>query len=190
VAPSGHSSRVRTTTSSTWASLMVRRDSRTGLIAQPVQPPGQEAGPPSDHGAPVDARPRRYGGVAAALGAGQHDPRPQRQPLRGPAPLRPVLQSPPLGPGQHQRLQPAITHHSSRPRTEGSVTTKPGTETKHDSRGDDNTQDQDTSPRSAPSLSRYQHPDRSHLDRLRPKRRTCLPVHQWSDNAGGPPFAS
>ena len=68
-----------------------------GLIAQPVQPPGQEPGPPLEHRVPADPQPRRHRGVTAALGAGQHDPRPQRQPLRGLAPLRPVLQCPPLG---------------------------------------------------------------------------------------------
>ena len=51
---------------------------------------------------------------------------PQCQPLRGLAPLRPVLQCPPLVPGQHQRRQPAITHASSRPRANGPVTTRPG----------------------------------------------------------------
>ncbi len=57
------------------------RHARAGLIAQPVQPPGQEPGPPLPHGAPVDAQPRRDRRIAAVLGAGEHDPRPQRQPL-------------------------------------------------------------------------------------------------------------
>jgi hypothetical protein len=38
-----------------------------------------------------------------------------------------------------------ITHIPSRPRTKGRVTTKPGPETKHDSCGDGETQDRDTS---------------------------------------------
>ncbi|MCW2930556.1 MAG: hypothetical protein JWM19_1518 [Actinomycetia bacterium] len=59
------------------------RDARPGLIAQPVQPGRQEPGPPLGHGGPADAQPRRDRGIAAALGAGQHDPCPQCQPLRG-----------------------------------------------------------------------------------------------------------
>ncbi len=148
VAPSGVSSRVRTTTSSTWASLMVRGTPGPGLIAQPVQPPGQEPGPPLPDSGPADAQPRGHGDVGAAVRAGQHDPRPQRQPLGGLPPLRPVLQRPPLGLGQHQRLQPRITHATSRPRTNGSRHHPAGSETKHDSRGDKGTQDRDTrSPR-------------------------------------------
>ena len=53
---------------------------------------------------------RRDRDVAAALRAGQHDPRPQRQPLRSPPARSPSLQRPPLGIRQHQRLQPVITH--------------------------------------------------------------------------------
>jgi hypothetical protein len=45
-----------------------------GFVAQPVQPGGQEPGPPLPHGGPADAQPRRDRDVAAALGAGQHDP--------------------------------------------------------------------------------------------------------------------
>ena len=40
---------------------------------------------------------------------------PQRQPLGGLPPFCPVLQCPPLGLRQHQRLQPRITHAISRP---------------------------------------------------------------------------
>ena len=136
MAPSGTSSRVRTTTSSSWASVIVRGTPRAGLIAQPVQPGCQEPVPPLPHGCPADAQPRRRRGVAAALGAGQHDPGPQRQPLRGLAARGPSLQNPPLGIGQHQRLQPVITHATSRPRPQGPVTIQPGSETKRDSRGD------------------------------------------------------
>ena len=118
VAPSGTSSRVRTTTSSTWASVIVRGTPGPGLVAQPVQPAGQEPGPPLPDGGPADAQPRGHGDIGPAVRAGQHDPRPQRQPLRGLPPLRPVLQRPPLGLRQHQRLQPRITHATSRPRTE------------------------------------------------------------------------
>ena len=82
------------------------RHPRTRLVTQPVQPLCQEPGPPLAHGAPVHPQPRGDGDVGAAVRAGQHDPRPQRQPLSGFPPLRPVLQRPPLGPGQHQRLKP------------------------------------------------------------------------------------
>src|SRR6266487_1974745 len=122
------------------------RPRRGGLIAQPVQPPGQEAGPPLPNCGPVDAQPRGDGNIGPAVRAGQDDPRPQRQPLRGLPPLRPVLQRPPLGIRQHQRVQPPITNATSRPRADGLVTTKPGSETKHDSRGDEKTQDRDTRP--------------------------------------------
>ena len=93
------------------------RHPRAGLIAQPVQPPGQEPGPPLAHGAPVHPQPRGDGDIGAAVRAGQHDPRPQRQPLRGLPSLRPVLQRPPLGLRQHHRYQPRITHATSRPQT-------------------------------------------------------------------------
>ncbi len=52
-----------------------------GLIAQPVQPAGQEAGPPPGHGAAADAQPRGDGDIGPAVRAGQDDPCPQRQPL-------------------------------------------------------------------------------------------------------------
>jgi hypothetical protein len=39
--------------------------------------------------------------------------------------LAPSLQPLPLGIGQHQRLQPAITHDISRPQTQNPVTTEP-----------------------------------------------------------------
>jgi len=91
VAPSGTSSSVRTITSSTWASVMVRGTPGTRLVAQPVQPAGQEPGQPPADRLEVDAQPRCDGRVAAAVSAGRHDPRPQRQALRGAAPLDPVL---------------------------------------------------------------------------------------------------
>jgi hypothetical protein len=56
---------------------------------------------------PLQRRDRR---IAAAFSAGQHHPRPQRQPLRRLPPHGPSLQRPPLSIRQHQRLQPAITH--------------------------------------------------------------------------------
>ena len=145
VAPSGVSSRVRTTTSSTCASLMRPRDARAGLVAQPVQPLCQEPGPPLADRGPADAQPRGHRDIGRAVRAGQHDPRPQRQPLSGLAPLRPVLQHPPLGLRQHQRLQPVITHATSRPRAGAAVTTWLWPETKSDSRGEKGTQDRDTS---------------------------------------------
>ena len=123
------------------------RHPRTGVIGQPVQPAGQEPGPPLRDCAPVDSQPRRDRGIAVALGARQHDPCPQRQALCGLAPLRPVLQRPPLSIGQRQRLQPVITHATSRPPAKGAVTTRLEPETKHDSRGDEATQDRDTSHR-------------------------------------------
>ena len=118
-----------------------------GLIAQPVQPLGQEAGPPLAHGAPVHPQPRGDGDIGPAVRAGQHDPRPQRLPLRGLPPLRPVLQRPPPGPGQHQRLQRAITHtastlHEPADRNPGHGAGLPGT--KSASRGAVTTQDRDT----------------------------------------------
>ncbi len=120
------------------------RHPRTGLVAQPVQPAGQEPGPPLPDGGPADAQPRGHGDIGPAVRAGQHDPRPQRQPLRGLPPLRPALQRPPLGLRQHQRLQPRITHATSRPRIRGPVTAWLWPETKHDSRGERGTQDRDT----------------------------------------------
>ena len=126
------------------------RHSRPGLVAEPVQPAGQEPGPPLRHGDPADPQPRRDGRIVPALSARQHDPRPQRQPLGGLPPPRPVLQHPPLSLRQHQRLQPRITHATSRPRPADLVTTQPGPETKHDSRGAKRTQDRDTSRGPAP----------------------------------------
>ena len=99
------------------------RDARAGLVAQPeFQAAGQERITTGSRG-PADAQPRSDGDIGAAVRAGQHDPRPQRQPLSGLAPLRPVLQRPPLGFGQHQRLQPVITHATSRPRADAAVIT-------------------------------------------------------------------
>ena len=120
------------------------RDARAGLIAQPVQAAGQQPGPPLGDRGPADAQPRSDGDIRAAVRAGQHDPRPQRQPLGGLAPLRPVLQRPPLGFGQHERLQPVITHATSRPRADAAVVTWLWPETKSDSRGEKGTQDRDT----------------------------------------------
>ena len=56
---------------------------RPGLIAQPVQPAGQEPGPPPGHGAPADTQPGRDRGVVTALSARQHNPGPHRQTLGG-----------------------------------------------------------------------------------------------------------
>jgi hypothetical protein len=67
------------------------RYSRARLIAQSVQPPGQEPGPPYGDRAAVDAQPGGDSRVAAAVRAGQHDPRPHRQALRGAAAHGPVL---------------------------------------------------------------------------------------------------
>ena len=57
------------------------RHPRPRLIAQPVQPPGQEPVPPLPHSAPADAQPRRYGGIAVRL---------RRRPARS-APAMPAL---------------------------------------------------------------------------------------------------
>ncbi len=116
-----------------------------GLIAQAIQPPGQEPGPPLPDGGPADAQPRGHRNVRPAIRAGQHDPGPQRQPLRGLAPLRPVLQRPPLGPGQHQRLKPRVSHATSRPRAKRHVTIRQESEMKCDSRGGKGTQVRDAS---------------------------------------------
>jgi hypothetical protein len=43
---------------------------------------------------------------------------------------------PPLSIGQHQRLQPRVTHATSRPRAIGPVTTQQESKTKRNSRGD------------------------------------------------------
>jgi hypothetical protein len=74
---------------------------------------------------PRFTRSRGDGDIGAAVRAGQDDPRPQRQPLRGFPPLRPVLRRPPPGLGQHQRLKPAITHTASRPREPASRNPRP-----------------------------------------------------------------
>ena len=73
VAPSGTSSKVRTTTSSTRASVMVRGTPGRGSSVNP------------------SSRSRRDREITAVLRASQHNPRPQRQALRGTAPLDPVL---------------------------------------------------------------------------------------------------
>ena len=117
VAPSGISSSVRTTTSSTWASVMVRGTPGRGSSPSPSS---RRARKRARHLVTVPRFTRSRAATAmldAAVRAGQHDPRPQRQPLSGFPPLRPVLQRPPLGLGQHQRLKPVITHTASRPRT-------------------------------------------------------------------------
>ena len=125
-----------------------------GLVAQPVQPAGQEPGPPLGDRGPADAQPRGDGDIGRAVRAGQHDPRPQRQPLRGLPPLRPVLQCPPLGFGQHQRLQPVITHTASRLQTGYPVTIWPRSVARSDSRGEKGTQDRNTS-RGSPGRFSY-----------------------------------
>ena len=67
-APSGTSSSVRTTTSSTWGVADGARHPRTGLIGQPVQPAGQEPGPPLRDRAPADPQLRGDRGNAVTLG--------------------------------------------------------------------------------------------------------------------------
>jgi hypothetical protein len=91
VAPSGTSSSVRTTTSSTCASVMVRGTPGRGSSVSPSSLPQEPRPPPGDRLA-VDAQPRRDREIAAAPGAGQHDPRLQRQALRGAAALRTALE--------------------------------------------------------------------------------------------------
>jgi transposase len=90
VAPSGTSSRVRTTTSSTWASVIVR--GTPDAARHPARPAGWPGtGPPLGHRVAADAQPGGHGYVVMPFGAGQHDPCPQRQVLRSAAALRPVL---------------------------------------------------------------------------------------------------
>jgi hypothetical protein len=67
------------------------RHSRTRVVGEPVEPVPQETRPPPDDRLEVDAQPRCDGRVATAVSAGQHDPRPQRQPLRGAPAPDPVL---------------------------------------------------------------------------------------------------
>jgi hypothetical protein len=89
VAPSGTCSRVRTTTSSTWASVMVRGTPGRGSS---VSPSSRSCRKRTRHLVTVlRLTPARHREVAVSPGAGQHDPRPQRQALCGAAPLDPVL---------------------------------------------------------------------------------------------------
>ena len=62
------------------------RRARARPVAQPVQSVPGEALAPFAHRVGVDLEPRTDPPRAAGLGAGQHDPRPQRQPLRRPPP--------------------------------------------------------------------------------------------------------
>jgi hypothetical protein len=79
-----------------------RRPARPGLVAQPVQPAGQEPVPPPRHRRLPHPQLRRDHLIVPALRAGQHDLGPQRQRLRGLRPPRPPHQLVPLRIRQHQ----------------------------------------------------------------------------------------
>ena len=116
VAPWGTSSSVRITTSSTWASLMLRGTPGRGSSPSPSSRLAG-TGPPLGHAGPAEAQPRGRPRCWGLRPRRLRRSRPQRQPLGGLPPLRPVLQRPPLSLRQHRWLQPVITHATSRPRT-------------------------------------------------------------------------
>ena len=85
---------------------------RARLVAQPVQPMlGKSVAPLADR-VGVHSEPRADQPRAAHLGAGQHDPGPQRQPLCRPPPHRQGFQCGPLRLAQLQCLQPRAAHHA------------------------------------------------------------------------------
>ena len=83
---------------------------RARIVAQPVQPMLGKAVAPLADRVGVHSEPRADQPRAARLGAGQHDPRPQRQPLRRPPPRRQGPQRRPLRLAQLQCLQPRTAH--------------------------------------------------------------------------------
>src|SRR3712207_1756541 len=86
------------------------RRPRARLVAQPVQPPVQEAPPPLADRLVADAEFRRDLLVLGARRAGQHDPRPQRQGLRRRAPGRERGELPPLRVAHRQFRKPPTRH--------------------------------------------------------------------------------
>src|SRR5690242_3715854 len=83
------------------------------LVAEPFQPGFQEPRPPLACRRPRYPQVGRHPADRAAIRAGQHDPRAQRQRLSGlPAP-RPPLQDLPLVIGQHDRLKLRARHEPS-----------------------------------------------------------------------------
>ena len=78
--------------------LIGHRARRTGtrLVGQPLKPVLHKPGPPLADGDLVDPQQLGDRGVGVTLGAGQHDPRPQRQLLRRLRPTSPPLQRLPL----------------------------------------------------------------------------------------------
>lgn len=112
-----------TTTSSTWASVIRRGTPGRGSSHSPSSRSRRKPGPPPDVRAPVHLQSRCHRDARAAVCAGQHNPGPQRQALRGRAAPHPVLQRPPLLSCQHQRLQPRITHTRSTAQNPDPVTT-------------------------------------------------------------------
>jgi hypothetical protein len=83
---------------------------RARLVAQPFQPVQGEAVPPLAHRVGMHVEPLAHQARAAGLGAGQHDPRPQRQPLCRPSPRRKCAQLDPLSLAQRQCLQSWTAH--------------------------------------------------------------------------------
>ena len=87
-----------------------RRPARARLVGQPVQALPGEPSPPPGHHVLADPQLSRDGLVVLAVGAGQHDLRPQRQRLGCLRPPRPPGQLLLLGVRQHQAgLRPPRT---------------------------------------------------------------------------------
>jgi hypothetical protein len=85
------------------------------LVRQPLQPFPQEPAPPLRHHVPGNAQFSGYGADRPALGAGQDDPRPLSQRLRGLPPPRPGSQRLPLVVGQLKGNQLGARHQPSLP---------------------------------------------------------------------------
>ncbi len=84
-----------------------RRPAGPLLVMQAAKPARDEPAPPPGHVVLGGPQLRGHGLILPALGAGQHDPRPQRQHLRRLRPPRPPGQLLPLGARQHEvRLPP------------------------------------------------------------------------------------
>ena len=88
------------------------RTARARLVAQPFQPVLNEPRPPLARRRPRYAQLSGNRSDSGTVRAGQDDPRPQRQSLRGLAPPHPPLKDPPLIIGQHQRLKLRTRHDS------------------------------------------------------------------------------
>ena len=110
--PSASVSSVRTITSSTWASLIVRGPPRPRLVQQPVEAIRQV--PPTPLADRIAISPRARAATSTILpasGARQHDPRPRSQRIRGRRPARPALQLLTLPSAQNHILDAASHAH-------------------------------------------------------------------------------